>query len=118
MPVTFALVGDDRLVTAIDHKPKTTMRLQRLANIDARPEVTVLVDHYEDDWEQLWWVRLRGDAHAVAAGDEWDEAVAALVARYAQYEERPPDGPVIVVEITSWLGWAWTPTVTGPADLP
>ena len=62
VPITFAF--DDRvLVTAIDHKKKSTIELKRLDNIRQFPEVTLLVDHYDDqDWKQLWWVRVRGRA--------------------------------------------------------
>src|SRR5688500_15454960 len=61
VPVVFALLGGDRLVTAVDQKPKTTRRLQRLADVEHDPRVTVLIDHYDDaDWTALWWVRLHG----------------------------------------------------------
>ena len=60
VPITFAVVDDDSIVTAVDHKPKRTTRLQRLENIRKNPSVTVLVDHYDDDWSTLWWVRARG----------------------------------------------------------
>jgi PPOX class probable F420-dependent enzyme len=61
VPITFAFVGDT-IVTAVDHKPKRTTHLQRLENIRRNPHVTVLVDQYADDWNALWWVRIRGDA--------------------------------------------------------
>jgi PPOX class probable F420-dependent enzyme len=105
VPITFALLGDDRLVSIVDQKPKSTTRLRRLDNIRANPEVTVLVDHYEDDWERLWWVRMRGRASAVAEGDLFEEALAALVARYPQYVDAPPPGPVVSVSIEEWTGW-------------
>jgi len=99
----------DVLVTAVDHKPKSTLELQRLANIERSPQVTVLVDHYSEDWTTLWWVRMRGTARVHREGPEWQEAVAALVDRYRQYRERPPRGPAIVVSVTSWSGWAASP---------
>jgi PPOX class probable F420-dependent enzyme len=105
VPITFALVGDD-LVTAVDHKPKRTQALQRLANIHANPRVSVLVDGYDDDWSDLWWVRADGPARIVEAGPERDAAVAALQHRYRQYVTRPPGGPVIVVRIEALTGWA------------
>jgi PPOX class probable F420-dependent enzyme len=111
VPVTFALLrgdaGDrpDRIVTAVDHKPKATTRLRRLRNIAEHPEVTVLVDHYENDWERLWWVRLRGVASIVTHGPAFDEAVDALVDRYEQYRIERPAGPVIDVAIAAWTTW-------------
>lgn len=104
VPIVFALLGD-RLVSIVDQKPKSTTRLRRLDNIRSNPSVTVLVDHYEDDWERLWWVRLRGTASIVAEGPEFDDALAALVARYPQYVEAPPPGPVVSVAVEEWTGW-------------
>ena len=94
------------LVSAVDHKPKRSTRLQRLANIATDPAVTVLVDHYADDWATLWWVRLRGDAEELTPGAESDAAVDALVAKYHQYQERRPEGPVLRIDITGLTGWA------------
>jgi PPOX class probable F420-dependent enzyme len=102
VPITFAFV-DDTIVTAVDHKPKRTSHLQRLENIRRNRHVTVLVDHYADDWNALWWVRLRGDAevHDVVSA----EAVAALSDKYEQYRKQPPFGPAIVVRVHDVLAW-------------
>lgn len=105
VPIVFAVSGD-RLVSAVDHKPKATVRLRRLDNIRALPRVTVLVDHYEADWDRLWWVRVRGDARVITDGPDQHAAIGELVARYPQYRDRPPSGPVIEVTITHWQGWS------------
>jgi len=109
VPITFALLDGDRLVSIVDQKPKSTTRLRRLTNIRAHPEVTVLVDHYEDDWERLWWVRVRGPATVVSDGQDFDEALAALTDRYPQYVEAPPPGPVVSVAVEDWTGWRAEP---------
>jgi PPOX class probable F420-dependent enzyme len=101
VPIVFALDGDV-LYTAVDAKPKTTTALRRLANIAQNPRVSVLVDHYEDDWTALWWVRADGTARVL---DDAERARRLLVARYDQYVEEPPAGPAIAVEITRWRGW-------------
>lgn len=106
VPITFALLGDATLVTAVDHKPKRTRALARLANLAANPAATVLVDHYSDDWMQLWWARADGQGRVHAPGQA-PEAIDALTARYAQYRERAPDGPVIVIEVQRWSAWAY-----------
>ena len=105
VPVTFAVAGDV-IVTAVDHKPKTTTSLQRLRNIETRGVASVLVDHYDEDWSRLWWVRGDGGARVVAAGPERDEAVERLVEKYPQYREEPPRGPVIVVTVSRWAAWS------------
>lgn len=104
VPVVFAVDGD-RIVTAVDHKPKRTRQLRRLANIDANPAVSLLVDHYEEDWDRLWWVRADGTASIIESGRERAEAIDLLVDRYEQYGTRRPDGPVVVVGVLRWVGW-------------
>ncbi len=112
VPITFALVGTGarlRLVTAVDHKPKTTRHLRRLDHIRDRPEVALLVDHYDDhDWDHLWWVRMRGTARVIEAEHEYRALVDALVAKYHQYRQIRPAGPVIEVVPTSWQWWSAT----------
>jgi len=103
VPFTFAGLDDHTLVSVVDHKPKRTMKLQRLDNVRANPAVTVLADHYEDDWGRLWWVRARGDATVLDAPA--DEHLEALIEKYAQYRDRPPTGPAIVIHVTEITGW-------------
>jgi PPOX class probable F420-dependent enzyme len=98
----FAVV-DDVVWTAVDAKPKSSMRLQRLENVRANPWASLLVDHYAEDWESLWWVRADG----AASVEPFDaRAVEALVAKYPQYEAAPPGGPVIAVRVERVRGWA------------
>ncbi len=105
VPITFALDGDT-VVTVIDHKPKTTMSLQRLENIEARPVASVIVDHYDDDWSRLWWVRGDGGARIVFEGTAREQAIERLAAKYPPYRESPPRGPVIVVSVDHWASWS------------
>jgi PPOX class probable F420-dependent enzyme len=105
VPVTFAMQGDT-VVTAVDDKPKSTQALQRLANIDSDPRVSLLVDHYEDDWSRLWWIRLDGVAEVVRRELRRAELVEPLVAKYAAYREHPPTGPVINVRVETVTAWS------------
>ncbi len=104
VPITFAL-DSDLIVHMVDHKPKTTTRLQRLANISANSEVSLLVDHYDDDWAHLWWVRIDGIANVVEDGDEWQAARSALALKYHQYRDSPPSGPAVLITIVEVSGW-------------
>jgi PPOX class probable F420-dependent enzyme len=106
VPVTFGCVAgaDDWLVFAVDHKPKTTTRLRRLANIEANPSVTFLVDVYDDDWSRLWWVRADAQARLLDA-EPRDRALAALRGKYRHYRAQPPAGPVVGARVTRWSGW-------------
>jgi PPOX class probable F420-dependent enzyme len=108
VPVTFAVGDTATIVTAVDHKPKTTTRLRRLRNIAENPRVSLLVDYYSDDWSQLWWARADGSARVVdATQPDHDLAVSWLAHRYQQYREVPPTGPAVIIAVSRWSGWAF-----------
>jgi PPOX class probable F420-dependent enzyme len=109
VPVTFALAADlagDRIFSAVDAKPKTTTRLQRLRNIAADPRVALLADHYQEDWAGLWWVRADGTASVLTGPADMAGPLRLLAERYPQYREQPPPGPVISIRVEHWAGWA------------
>lgn len=104
VPICFALDGDT-MFFAVDAKPKRTSELQRLKNIAANPHVCVLVDHYEEDWTRLWWIRLDGTARILSSDPDLGHALDLLAERYAQYRERRPGGPVVAISIDRVTGW-------------
>jgi PPOX class probable F420-dependent enzyme len=127
VPVVFALV-DDVIYTAVDGKPKTTMWLQRLDNIDATGRASLLVDEYDEDWSALWWVRCDGSAQVLAVDfsepgqparrrghfergrqDQVRIGLEALALKYPQYVSQPPTGPVIAIRLKRWRWWEATP---------
>jgi PPOX class probable F420-dependent enzyme len=122
VPVTYVLTDDDHVYIAIDAKPKRTTRLQRLRNIAANPNVSLLADEYADDWDQLWWARADGTARVVELAElteptesagpaaRPDGLLAAFQHRYPWYSEHPPTGPVIDITVTRWSGWAFADT--------
>lgn len=106
VPICFALLGDT-VYSAVDHKPKRSSRLRRLANIAATGRACMLLDEYDDaDWTRLWWVRLDGPARLVEDPAEVVRARAALAGKYPQYADAPPSGPIIALSITRWTGWS------------
>lgn len=105
VPITFAVDGD-RICTAVDYKPKTTPNLRRLRNITENPRVALLTDHYSDDWAELWWVRADGRASIVTDDAAMRDYLDLLAARYEQYRQARPGGPVIVIEAERWTGWS------------
>ncbi|MCH6163715.1 TIGR03668 family PPOX class F420-dependent oxidoreductase [Streptomyces marispadix] len=114
VPVTFALAGEsgDTVVFAVDHKPKRSQRLKRLANIAANPAVTLLADAYDEDWERLWWARADGTARVMAPPEHSAASarhvglLVSLVLKYReQYGPRPPRGPVVEITVDRWTGW-------------
>jgi len=112
VPVTFA-IDDDLIYLTVDHKPKTTVKLKRLRNIRENPRVALLADHYDEDWDALWWVRVDGWASIVDDGRAVEHPIDALVARYEQYRQARPAGPVIVIRADRWTGWSSTERAAG-----
>ena len=96
----FALAGDVAY-SAVDDKPKTTVALQRLRNLTTNAAASLLVDHYDEDWTALWWIRLDGLGRVIADGSEHERAVALLCGKYEQYRHRRPTGPVIAVDVAA-----------------
>jgi len=108
VPVTHALAGLS-VVMMIDHKPKTTTRLQRVLNIEQNPAASLLADFYSEVWRELWWVRVDGPA-SIHVGDQvWEDAASALAAKYEQYVEQPPHGPAVVISVDTVTWWKGTP---------
>jgi PPOX class probable F420-dependent enzyme len=108
VPVVFAVHDDGdktTVYTAVDAKRKSTHRLRRLANIEANPHVSMLVDHYDEDWTQLWWVRADGLAEIHHSGDEMANGYFLLRRKYVQYQRIALDGPVVTVTVQRLSSW-------------
>ena len=109
IPFVFAIVPDrnDLLAFwAVDEKRKEHRAIQRLTNIRANPSVEFVVDGYDDDWSELWWVRARGRARVVSSSEERTRAIAALTAKYLQYEATPPTDTIIAIEVDRVTDWS------------
>jgi PPOX class probable F420-dependent enzyme len=105
VPLVFAVAGSV-IHSAVDAKPKSSTALRRLANIAVNPQVSVLVDHYDDDWSHLWWARADGQARVHI---DASVPIDVLARRYPQYRAAPPDGPFIAIAIKHWSGWSAAP---------
>jgi PPOX class probable F420-dependent enzyme len=116
VPCCFAFDGDVAY-SVVDHKPKRSPALRRLDNIRSNPAVSLLVDHYEDDWSRLWWVRFDGRARLLQDGPEHASAIAALCTKYEQYRVTPPSGTVIAIDVTEVRSWA-PPGIHGRTEQP
>jgi PPOX class probable F420-dependent enzyme len=103
VPVVFAVRGDT-VYSAVDAKPKRTTSLRRLANVAENPVVSLLVDHYDDDWERLWWVRADGRGRVLDGSVP--EAAQAIELLRERYPQQRATGAVLAVDVESWSGWA------------
>lgn len=112
VPICFVVdPGEAVLYAPLDDKPKRTddhLALARVRDIATRPDVTILVDRWDEDWQRLAWVRLAGIATVVAPGDVLDRsaAIAALRARYPQYRAHDLEArPMIRVAVSTIVSW-------------
>ena len=105
VPIVFA-IGGNTLYSAVDCKPKRSTTLRRIENARERPDVTVLVDHYDEDWSRLWWIRLRGRARVLDEGAELERALGLLRDKYPQYRDDPPGAPVLAIDVDDVRDWS------------
>jgi PPOX class probable F420-dependent enzyme len=103
VPIVFALAGET-IYSVVDAKPKRTAALRRLQNVSANPLVSVLADHYEEDWQQLWWARADGSARVLEL--DAPEAARAVELLAARYPQQRAVGPVLAIDVESWSGWS------------
>lgn len=111
VPVCF-VAQETAIYSAIDHKPKrrTGYRMKRIRNIIANPHVAFLVQHYEEDWEQLYYVMVRGPAAILEHGAERKDALHLLEEKYPQYRERQlaaSTGLVVKIVPEKVHQWSW-----------
>jgi PPOX class probable F420-dependent enzyme len=110
VPVCFAYDGNS-IYTAIDRKRKNApaQELARVRNITNNPEVALVVDHYGEDWQRLWYVLVRG--RAVLLQDPRDEerirAIDMLRRKYAQYRGSLLPEDASVIRIAPWHVKLW-----------
>ncbi|TMF10268.1 MAG: TIGR03668 family PPOX class F420-dependent oxidoreductase [Chloroflexi bacterium] len=105
VPVCFAYL-DGRIYIAIDEKPKRSLRLKRLRNIEENPEVAIVLDRYDEDWSRLALVLVHGMATVLDRGTEHGRAIARLREKYPQYRTMAlEDRPVIRVTVERVSNW-------------
>lgn len=103
LPITFACAGD-LVWSAIDRKPKRASEPARVGWLRRRPEAALCIDRYDDDWDRLAWVQLLSQVEVLDAS-AGERGLQALAAKYDQYLEAPPPGPVLRMRIDRALSW-------------
>jgi PPOX class probable F420-dependent enzyme len=105
LPVTYAVL-DGAVWSAVDHKPKRVEgpQLARVRWLRGDPRSAFGVDSYDEDWSRLAWVQVLGDTSVVDVADH-GAALEALAARYPQYRDRPPEGPLLRLVPRRVLCW-------------
>jgi len=111
IPVCYVFDGES-VYSVLDAKPKTTplRQLRRVRNILANPRVSLVVDHYEEDWTSLQYVMVTGDAGLLESGEEWARAIVMLREKYPQYQQMDlAQSPVIKIVPSRFVPWSSQP---------
>ncbi len=111
IPVCYVFDGQT-IYSVLDAKPKTTplRQLRRVRNILANPHVSLVADHYEEDWTRLQYVMATGDAELLESGEEWTRAIAMLREKYPQYQSMElGESPVIKITPARFVPWTFEP---------
>ena len=108
--IPFCFVCDDGIIySVLDAKPKNAdlKSLRRVRNILANPRVSVVIDHYESDWSQLWYLLVQGSAELLEPCPEQAAAISLLRGKYQQYREMNLEhSPVIKITPDRATGWS------------
>ena len=111
--IPFCYVFDgESIYSVLDGKPKTSplRQLRRVRNILENPHVSVVIDHYEEDWSRLHFVLISGEARLLETGDEWLSAIVLLRDKYPQYQHMDLDeSPVIKINPITYFPWSSQP---------
>ena len=111
VPVCFVFDGQ-AIYSVLDAKPKTTplRQLRRVKNILANPQVSLVVDHYEENWDKLQYILVSGDAELLESDEKWVVAIAMLREKYPQYQAMDLDqSPVIKITPVGYSPWSSQP---------
>ncbi len=105
VPVVFARVGAE-IVSPIDHKPKSGVVMKRVRNLKRDQRITLLIDHWDEDWTQLVWLMVRG--RGILEEEPDPELMRAINERYEQYKHGEVHDALIRIRPKKLSWWAWT----------
>ena len=111
IPICFAYDGQC-FYSVLDRKPKRAAltMLKRVRNILSNPNAALVLDHYEEDWDRLWYVLVTGTAQLIQDGEEHQRAIRLLREKYPRYRDMDIDGnPVIKIAPTKITSWGKVP---------
>ncbi len=108
MPVVFALDGTRILIPIDTVKQKRTTDLQRTKNLRADSHCALIVEHYSEDWDDLWWVRVHARG-SECPPDAMNTVRGVLAARHPRYREEGSIASALVLDPQAFSGWAASP---------
>lgn len=85
VPIVFCEHGGI-IYSPLDGKRKRNRRLKRFTNLTRNSKVTLLLDEYTLDWQNLWWVRIDGEADRFEPSEDVADVITKrLLDKYPQY---------------------------------
>ncbi len=116
VPVCFVVDPDDsggiQLLIPLDDKPKSIddkHGLARVRDVQRQPYVSLLVEHWSEDWSKLGWLRLHGPATLLEPDEvamAYPEVAERLRAKYRQYVTHALESsPMIFINIERTVSW-------------
>ena len=102
VPIVFVRI-DQLLFSPIDGKPKSKQQLRRIRNLERNPVCSLSIDHYSENWNELWWLRLDCRASVIPMNDD---IARGLKEKYRNYESISVGESAISLAIHNYRFWS------------
>jgi len=108
VPVVFVF-HENSFFIPLDEKVKTVnpRKLKRVKNIEKNPNVTLLIDKYQNDWKKLFFLMIHGKATVIDGKNTklMDIIHKLLVSKYPQYKKIGIGNYCIMINPTKVTFW-------------
>ncbi|MCH7940396.1 MAG: TIGR03668 family PPOX class F420-dependent oxidoreductase [Thaumarchaeota archaeon] len=108
VPVVFVF-HENSFFIPLDEKVKTVnaRKLKRVKNIEKNPNVTLLIDKYQNDWKKLFFLMIHGKATVIDGKNSklMDKIHKLLISKYPQYKKTGIGNSCITINPTKVTFW-------------
>jgi len=108
VPVVFVF-HENSFFIPLDEKVKSVnpRKLKRVKNIEKNPNVTLLIDKYQNDWKKLFFLMIHGKATVIDRKNSklMDKIHKLLISKYPQYKKIGVGNSCITIKPTKVTFW-------------
>ncbi len=107
IPVVFVF-HENSFFIPLDEKTKTvnSRNLKRVKNIEKNPNVTLLIDKYQNNWKKLFFLMIHGKAKMIDGNNKlMDKIHKLLISKYPQYKKIGIGNSCITINPTKVTFW-------------
>jgi len=108
VPIVF-VIHENSFFIPLDEKVKTVnaRKLKRVKNIEKNPNVTILIDKYQNDWKKLFFLMIHGKATVIDSNNNklMDKVHKLLISKYPQYKRIGVGNSCIKINPTKVTYW-------------